>query len=288
MIMVITMILWGGTFTAGKLASHEAGPITVAFFRFLISVAFLLPQHAFMEGCLLPRKNTFKVWLLLSLSSVTGLVLYNYFFIRGLALTEAGRGSVIVATNPALVYIGTVLFFKERLTLIRVVGIFLAILGTSVVVTSGSPLSVFKGSVSIGDVFMIFCVLTWACYSLLGKILLSEISPISATLWSTVISLIFLLPLLLLSNEPVLAFLHFSFITWGSIIFLGLFGTVLGFTFFYYGILNLGPNRASVFVSLVPFFGILYGSLVFDEKITLYIVVGLILSLMGLTIIQRY
>jgi drug/metabolite transporter (DMT)-like permease len=287
-LMVLTMLLWGGTFSAGKLASQGAGPISVAFFRFLISALFLFPQHRLMEGHFLPRKNSIRVWILIALSALTGLVLYNYFFIRGLALTGAGRGSVIVATNPALVYVGTVIFFHERLTLVRLLGIVLAVIGTIVVVSSGNPLSLLQGAVSLGDVFMVACVLSWACYALLGKLLLAEISPVSANLWTTIVSLVFLLPLLFLSHEDPLAFLHFSSTTWLSIGFLGVCGTVLGFTFFYYGILNLGPNRASVFVSLVPFFAILCGAIIFGESISPSIVIGLILSLMGLTIIQRY
>jgi drug/metabolite transporter (DMT)-like permease len=288
LLLLVTMLLWGATFSAGKLASQGAGPLTIAFFRFVLAAALLLPQLRLSEGSFLPKRNTPRSWLFLFLSGLTGLVLYNYFFIKGLSLTDAGRGSVIVAANPAFIYLGSVVFFKERLTLVRAVGIALAVLGTVLVVSSGNPLALFKGGVSLGDFFMFLCVLTWASYSLLGKQVVGEVTPLAGNAWTTVIAAVLLVPPLLLSDEPLLAFLHFSFSTWAAIVFLGVGGTVLGFTFFYRGILALGPNKAGVFISLVPFFGIICGAVVFGEPITVSIVGGLVVSLLGLTLIQKY
>jgi drug/metabolite transporter (DMT)-like permease len=281
------MLLWGGTFTAGKIAAKGAGPLSVAFLRFLLSALLLLPQLKIMEGTILPRAKGPKVWLLLGLSALTGLALYNYFFIRGLALSDAGRASVIVATNPAFIFMGTVVFYGERLSPPRVLGILLAILGTVLVVSSGSPARLLRGGLSLGDAFMLGCVLTWAAYSLLGKPLLRELSPLAATAWTSAIASAMLLPAVVASGEPLSAMTHLSGTTWAAIAFLGVGGTVLGFTFFYQGILRLGPNRAGAFVCLVPFFGILCGAMVFGEPVTLPTVGGLLISLVGLWIIQK-
>ena len=85
-----------------------------------------------------------------------------------------------------------------------------------------------------------------------------------------------------------MGFLGFSLKTWAAIAFLGIFGTALGFTFFYKGILLLGPHKAAAFITLVPFFGLLSGDLVHGESIGASVVAGLFISLAGLALIQRY
>jgi drug/metabolite transporter (DMT)-like permease len=286
--MVLAALFFGGTFSAGKLASEESGPLTAAFFRFLISMALLLPLLKASQGSFLPKGGSPRVWILLGLSTLTGLVLYNYFFIKGLSMTPAGRASVIVAVNPAFIFLGSVVFFGERLSLVRALGMLLAVFGSVLVVSSGDLPSLLDGRVSLGDLFMLLCVLVWAAYSLLGKLLVGEATPLAANAWTAVLSLPILLPLAIMSGEPPEAFLSFSLTTWAAIAFLGVFGTVLGFTFFYKGILILGPSRASVFICLVPFFGILCGAVVFGEEIRLFVVAGLAVSILGLLLIQRH
>ncbi|MDR3135550.1 MAG: DMT family transporter, partial [Deltaproteobacteria bacterium] len=123
--------LWGLTFTAGKVISKEASPINATLWRFVLASLVLVPMAV--------KASRDKPWFGLTLSSLpglaisglTGLVLYNFFFIKALGLIPAGRGSVIVCGSPVLIYLGSVVFFSERLKAIRVVGIALSILGTA-------------------------------------------------------------------------------------------------------------------------------------------------------------
>jgi drug/metabolite transporter (DMT)-like permease len=281
------MVFWGATFVAGKAASEGAGPFSVSFFRFILSLMVLIPQLILSEGLNI-RKTPLSAWILLILSGATGLVLYNFFFITGLSMTEAGRASVIVTINPVFIYLGSVLFFKEKLSLVRILGMFLALFGVTIVISSGNPLNLFKGEFNIGDVILLGCVVSWTAYSLLGKLVVGKVSPLAANTWSTVFASILLIPLLLASGEPPLGFLSFNFKTWASIAFLGVFGTALGFTFFYRGILSLGPHKAGAYITLVPFFGILSGALILGEAVSASVIVGLFVSLFGLTLIQKY
>jgi drug/metabolite transporter (DMT)-like permease len=85
-----------------------------------------------------------------------------------------------------------------------------------------------------------------------------------------------------------LGFLHFTLQTWAAVSFLGLFGTALGFTFFYRGILSLGPHKAGAYITLVPFFGLLSGALLLGESAGPSVFAGLFISLAGLALIQKY
>jgi drug/metabolite transporter (DMT)-like permease len=256
--------------------------------RFILAAAVLVPQCAMSREGLLPRDRSAATWALLGLSGLTGLVLYNYFFIKGLSMTGAGRGSVIVTVNPVFIYLGAVIFFGEKLTPVRLLGMGLAVTGTLLVVSGGSPAALLEGRFNLGDLVMLGCIASWSAYSLLGKLVVSRVSPLAANTWSTLAAVAMLVPLTALSGEPVLAFTGFGARTWISLAFLGLLGTGLGFTFFYRGILALGPHKAGIFISFVPFFGLLSGAAVHGEAVTAAVLAGLGFSLAGVALVQKY
>jgi drug/metabolite transporter (DMT)-like permease len=112
--LLLTAIFWGGTFIAGRVISQDIDPFSASFFRFAIASIFLLLLARQIEGSLpVPQKHQRVPLVLLGL---TGIVLYNFFFFKGLKLIEAGRASVIVAQNPIYIALLSAYFFKERLT----------------------------------------------------------------------------------------------------------------------------------------------------------------------------
>ncbi len=285
-LLLLTMAAWGGTFVAGRLVAMDSAPLTGAFWRFVLAAVVLIPLTLRREGRLVPRGLPFRDGALLALLGLTGMFGYNYFFIKGLGLTEAGRASVIVAINPSMTYLGLALFFKERITPFGALGFSCALAGAAVTVTHGSPWNVFSGQTGLGDVLIFGCVLCWASYSLLGKMALERLSPLMSTTWACIFGLLFLGPAACLESGP-LAFLAFSPVTWLSLAFLGTLGTALGFTLYYLGIMRLGAGRAAVFINLVPVFGIVSGWLILNETLDWSLAAGLILVLSGIRLIQR-
>ncbi len=52
-----------------------------------------------------------------------------------------------------------------------------------------------------------------------------------------------------------------------NIAYLGLFGTVIGFLWYFEGIKQIGPSRAAVFINFVPVNGVLLATLVLGESL---------------------
>jgi drug/metabolite transporter (DMT)-like permease len=69
---------------------------------------------------------------------------------------------------------------------------------------------------------------------------------------------------------------------WGSVVYLAVFGTVLGFVWFYRGVQTIGAARAAQFINIVPLSGVLLGALVLDEPLTLSILTGGGMVVLGL------
>jgi drug/metabolite transporter (DMT)-like permease len=223
----------------------------------------------------------------MSLAGLTGLVLYNYFFIKGLALVPAVRASVIVCCSPALIYLFSAPLFRERLTLVRCLGVALSLAGTAWVATNGRPLDAFSGSLGRGDMLMLACPLSWTAYSLISKAVVANVAPLPANALSAaaaVAILAFLVPASGESPSPA----GFGAATWAALAFLGLGGTALGFTLYYLGIKELGAHRAAAYINLVPVFGVLASWLMLGERPQAPVLAGLALILLGIRLVQRY
>jgi len=267
--LVLTMIFWGGTFVAGRQLAGQMGPFAAAFIRFTIATACLLAFVRAREGGLprLDRRSLLGVLLL----GATGVFAYNAFFFTGLASVPAGRAAVIIAANPIGIALGAALFFGEGVTGRQALGIALSVAGAAEVIGHGAPLSLFASGLTPGDAAILGCVVSWSAYSLLGKAVMSRVSPLGAVTWSSLAGTLLLLPPALVEG---LAPAAYPWSAWMAAAYLGVFGTVLGFTWFYEGILAVGPSRAGVFINLVPVSAVIMAWFVLDEPVDLSLLAG--------------
>ena len=277
-------VFWGGTFIAGKLAARHVGPYSAAFLRFAIASVFLLLAAWKIEGRLptLRPRQILPIFLL----GLTGVLAYNVFFFKGLKLIEAGRAAIIIANNPIGIALFSALIFRERLTPLRLTGILVSISGAVVVITRGSLAALGSGGVGWGELFILGCVASWVTFSLLGKALLAEMSPLASVLYASISGALCLaLPAW---HEGILAaWPGFGAVDWLALFYLGFFGTVLGFVWYYEGIQKLGAMKAGVFINFVPVSAIIFSFFILGEPLTLSLLAGTALVLSGVYLTNR-
>jgi drug/metabolite transporter (DMT)-like permease len=267
-----TAFFWGGTFVAGKWAVREAPPFSVALLRFAGAAVVLFGVLAWKTGkaappARLPFPRGAAQWAGLLSLGLTGMFLYNFFFLKGLSLTTAANGSLIVSLNPLITALLSAALLKERIRPARWLGLLTALAGVGVVVTDGDPASITRRPLNPGDLLLLGAPLMWAFYTVIGKKVLERIPPLAATAYAALFGTLLLLP-----AAAVEAPLHrtVSGLTpwgWLSVLQLALLGTVVGFVWWYDGVAELGAARAAVFVYLVPLFGVLLASLVLSEPV---------------------
>ena len=253
--LLLMAVFWGGTFIAGKITAQNVGPFSAAFLRFAIASVFLCLTALKMEGRLpaLRLKHLFPIFLL----GMTGVFAYNVFFFKGLKLIEASRAAIIIANNPIFIALFSALIFRERLTPVRLAGILISISGAVLVITRGDWHMIASGAVGWGELFILGCVASWVTFSLLGKVLLSELSPLASVLYAAISGAICLaLPAW---QEGILTdYVSYTLADWVSLFYLGFFGTVLGFVWYYQGIQRIGAMKAGVFINFVPISAIIF------------------------------
>lgn len=279
--LVITMLLWGGTFIAGRLLAGNVEPASAAFLRFLIaSIALVAVQGISEKQFPLVSK---KLWLPLTLLGMTGVFAYNVFFFTGLYHISAGRASLIIASTPLVITIFAALFLREPLTLFKTSGVIISLIGAITVITNGHIGSLFTGGFGPGEQALAGCVVSWSAYSLIGRSVLNTVSPLTAVCYSSIIGTFFLsFPA---AREGLFSRLStITAVDWASLAYLGICGTALGFSLYYQGIKRIGATRAGIFINLVPVFALLLSWLILDEAIKPVVLAGGILVLGGVSL----
>jgi drug/metabolite transporter (DMT)-like permease len=207
------------------------------------------------------------------LLGMTGVFAYNAFFFKGLQYIPAGRASLIIALNPIGISALSAVFFKERLTWIKTLGILLSVSGAIVVITNGRLSQIWSGGIGVGELMILGCVASWVSYSLIGKAVMGDMTPLAAVTYATLVGVAALF-------FPAAAGGMFSRMwqygagEWASLFYLGFFGTVLGFFWYYDGIRKIGPAKASVFINFVPVSAIVMAYFFLGEAFTPSLAVG--------------
>ncbi|MCW8860616.1 MAG: DMT family transporter [Deltaproteobacteria bacterium] len=283
--LLLMATFWGGTFIAGRLLAGEVSPFSAAFLRFSIASLVLVFLTLRSYGKLPAIKS--GQWLPLVLLGLSGIFAYNAFFFKGLELIEAGRAAVIIANNPIFIGLFATLIFKEKLNFQKVLGIILSIFGAVIVITHGHPTMLLLEGIGKGELYIFGSVASWVTYSLVGRAALKGFSPLVAVTYSAVIGTILLFPFAcvegLLQNIQT-----YSIISWASLFYLGLFGTVLGFVWYYQGIKKIGSTRAGQFINFVPVSAVLLSVWILDEPLTLSLLFGLLFVSGGVYLTNRF
>jgi drug/metabolite transporter (DMT)-like permease len=282
--LILTAVVWGGTFVAGRVLAHQVGPFSAAFLRFLVAsmflVLFVLKSHGAIP---LLKKGQILPTLLLAL---TGVFSYNFCFFSGLQSITASRASLIIATNPVFIALLASILFREKLNLLQGLGILLSLSGALTVISHGQPLAIWSGGLGRGELYIFGCVFSWVAYSLIGKIVMRELSPLLSVTYACSLGAFLLFPPAYLEGITQQVF-HYSATVWISLGYLGLFGSALGFIWYYQGIVAIGPSRAGVFINIVPVSSILLAYLLLQEAVDTSLMVGALLVISGVTLTNR-
>lgn len=282
--LFLTAIFWGGTFIAGRHVAQHLSPFVTAFLRFAMASVLLLALTWRKEGQFprLQRNQIVPVILL----GMTGVFAYNVMFFKGLRLIEAGRAALIIATCPAFIAIASALFLKERFGATKAAGIPLSILGAAVVISEGRLGRVLSGGIGPGELLILTCVLCWVAYSLIGKAVMRRLSPLVSVSYSAAIGAAALaVPAAFEGLAQNLG--RASLLDWVSIAYLAVFGTVIGFVWFYEGVRAIGPTRAGLFINFVPISAVILAFLVLGEAVTWSLATGAVLVLSGVYLTNR-
>jgi len=139
-------------------------PISLAFWRWFIVFLILIP---FFFDEILKKKNDLKkeTWKLFFLGLMGCGICGAFPFIAGMSTTLANMG-IIYTSSPIFIIILSLVFFKEKINLSRIIGLFLCIFGVITIISKGKIDLLINFKFTSGDLWMIGSALGWAIYSI--------------------------------------------------------------------------------------------------------------------------
>jgi drug/metabolite transporter (DMT)-like permease len=171
----------------------------------------------------------------------------------------------------------------------RWAGILVALIGALVVITRGDligGIADISQSLGLGELMMLGAVFSWAAYTLISRKALETLSPIVATTYGTLWGFVFL-TIGAIGEFKDVDWFHLDWRVWTSVFYLGAFGTVLAFIWYYQGIQTVGPSRTAIFTNLVPAFGVLFSAALLGEPILISMVVGGLIAVLGVSLVNK-
>jgi len=281
--LLFTAIFWGGTFVAGRALADQVPPFSAAFLRFVLAAIPLSIMMVNIHGRF-PMINV-KMLVSMLLLGLTGVFCYNLFFFKGLHYIPAGRASIIIANNPIFIALASAFFFKEKLNAVKIIGILISVSGAIIAITKGDFQMIRNQGLGIGDGYILLAVVSWVSYSLIGKRVMRNYTALEAVACSSLLGAVLLFPPALcegLASDV----LTYSLLNWINLVYLGIFGTVLGFVWYYEGIHKLGPAKASIFINFVPISAIIMAFFILGEPITLSLLIGAAMVTAGVYLVS--
>jgi drug/metabolite transporter (DMT)-like permease len=274
-------LFWAGNFVVGRALGGAAPPVSLNFWRWTLALAILLPLGlSQLRG---QWRTILANWPLIGALGLTGVAGFHTLVYQALTATTALNALLFVATAPLVIGVLSWLLFGESLRWGQLLGMLLSLAGAAVVVLRGELEALRELRFNQGDLLLVAAVLVWAVYSVLLKRRPSGLPQLGLLTVVALAGWLALLPLYLwrLAAGERLALSGPNLAALG---YIAAFASVLGFIFWNAGVAALGPNRAGVYINLMPVFGAVLAIGLLGERLAPYHAVGASLVALGVTL----
>ena len=281
--LVVAAMCWGGNTVAGKLAIGHVSPMMLTTIRWFLATALItaisLPQ--LKRDWPVVRKNL----PLLFFYGIVGYTLFNAMLYSAVKYTTAINVAIEQAGIPMLIFLLNFLFFRTGVSLAQIVGFAMTLLGVALTAAHGDLATLLTLGLNRGDALMLVAVAAYSIYT----IFLRWKPPLD---WRTLMAI----PALgaMLSAVPLLIWEASNGEArlpdgtgWLIALYTATFASLMAQVFYIKGVEWIGPNRAALFINLVPVFGTLFSVVLLAEQLHLFHVIALALALGGIAIAEK-
>ncbi len=305
--LLLASIFWGGSFAATRYAlSHEGiGVFALLAVRYVLAAAILLAvivirtwtrRGRVASGSAGKATRRGRAWegvrredrlRFLGVSLIYPAT-YMIFETWGLDLSTAVVGVIVIASIPALTIALARFTLGERLSAVGWVGVALSMAGViavSVLAPESTPADALRvaedgGRPVLGALLLSVAAVLGAVYVVSARKLMLTYRPITLTLVQDVFGALFFLPLAAVetAREGLPSPGPMGIL---ALVYLAVFAAVIAFLCFNHAIKDLGASRSSLYLNLIPVFGVVGAWLILDERLSPWQAVGGVLVIGG-------
>jgi drug/metabolite transporter (DMT)-like permease len=269
--LIARAALWGASFLFIRIGASEFGPVALSAVRVIGATLFLLPLLKARGQVAALRQHWRSIFVVGITNSALPFLCFSY---AALSIT-AGLSSIFNAASPLFAAVIAWLWLKDRLTPSRIVG--LAIGFTGVLWLAWDKASFKPGGSGWA---VVACLVATLCYGISASYTkkgLTGVPSLALAAGSQLSAALFLLLPALIWWPPAMP----SHMAWLAAAMLALACTGIAYVMYFRLIANVGPANAIAVTFLIPVFAVLWGWLFLGEGVTLRMVVGCVVILLG-------
>ena len=281
--LTLVCILWGTTWLASKQGvKFIPDAIQMAGIRQLLGglcyVGFFLYKRM-----PLPKG---KEWIPIIVLSFLNFMISNGLSTLALQYNiSAGLGAIIGAIFPLWLVVIGLFISKTKMPLLAITGLILGFGGVCIIFYD--HLNEFLDpKFQIGILLSVIATWTWAIATLYTKRQAVNFNPYYGLGLQMIISGVVLYGVSSVTGRAV-ALTAIPWQSWAAIAYLVIFGSLIAFVCYLYALQNLPTEQASIYAYINPIVAVVLGSMVFDEKLTIYLAIGGIVTLLGVYFVNK-
>ena len=283
-LLSLTSLFWAANWVVGRAMRNDIPPIAMGFWRWAIALLILLPFAApeLQRKWHVVRAN----WVTLTLLGFLGAVAFNTLIYVGLQYTAATNGVLFNSISPILIILLSWVVARERVSRLQTCGVLLSLVGVLAIVARGDFATLAAFHFNRGDMWLITAMFLWAIYTIVLRRRPPELSAMGFLAAMLLLSLPFLLPFYLWEFGERGGF-ALTPVTAAALAYYGTFPSIAAYLFWNRGVAQVGPNKAGLFVHLMPLFGALLSVIFLGERLYAYHYAGAALIFGGIYLTTR-
>jgi len=279
-LLIASSFFWSGNFFSGKIAFlSDLSPFKLSFFRWILALLILLPftYAQIIKDLEYYKKNI----LLMTIISILGVTIFNSFTYISLQTTMVINSTLMASVAPVMMIGFSWLIFRTKTTTLQFTGIVLSLLGAFAIVLKGNLNNLYNLYFTAGDLWMLGAVVSWCLYSVLLKKIDSKTSQLANLEVMIIIGVIFIIPFYIMESFNS-TYLPSTGLDLAIIGYVAVFASIVAFFSWNKGVSIIGPNRASLFLHLIPVFSAIWAVSFLNEKFAFFHVIGVLFILSGI------
>ncbi|WP_420317721.1 DMT family transporter [Ekhidna sp.] len=279
--LAFVSLFYGINYSVLKIVVPDyVGPYGFIVFRVIIASAIFWMIHSFKR-----EKIDWKAdGLTLGLCALTGVAVNQLLFYKGISLTSAVNGSIIMTLTPVLVLIWASLLVGESITKRKVLGVTLGLFGAIIILYQ--PDKLLTSGDWRGDVLVLINGASYACYLVIVKPLMKKYNPMTVVTWVFTIAILFVVPIGFTQATSVdLGALPSK--VWWSMGYAIIIVTVVVYFLNAWTLVKVDSSVVGAFIYLQPIFATLTAILFFEEIFLLKHLVAALFVFSGVYLVTK-
>lgn len=273
-------LIYGANYSIAKVVVPEyVGAFGFIVFRVGVSAVVFWVIYLFN----FEKINFHRDGLRFVLCAVTGVAVNQLLFFKGLSLTSAVNGSIIMTLTPVLVLIWQAILIKKPIKMIKIVGVLIGMVGALIIIYN--PSASF-GSNWAGDLMVLANGASYAGYVVLVKPLMEKYRPTTVVTWIFSLGILMVIPV---GGAEAMSvdLASFSSKIWWSASYCIVAATIIVYLMNGWAISKANPAVVGAFIYLQPVFATLTAVVFFSEKFLFKHFVAAIFVFVGVWLVTK-